>query len=232
MKLGVTFPSKEFQSSFLSHLAATYQETPWMISVDAAGEHTPIAMNATVASLRFGLFDDSFNHRRHEQENEPNWEVLGLSRWQHSPTGGEFSFFVKKDQTKALSPTGPYGIPFAEQAAKFHVSFMIGDDQPRFQPAHVIRSAGMACGYRFRVARFMTSSTASELDIENTGVAPIYYDAFPTIDGIRSETTLKGLCPGETRRFHVSARSETPTVTIECDRLVPGQKIEFEADLP
>jgi hypothetical protein len=232
MRIGETFPSKEFQTTFLRHLASAFQETPWMISVDAAGEHTPFAMNTSVANLRFGLFDDSFNHRRHEKENEPNWKTLGLDRWKHSPTGGEFSFFARKDQTKALAPNGPYGIPFAEQAAKFHISFIIGDDQPKFQSAQAVRSAGMTCGYRFRVNRFVTSSSVTELEIENTGIAPIYYDAFPTIDGIRSKATLKGLCPGETKQFRVLTSTETPTVTIECDRLISGQKIEFEADLP
>jgi hypothetical protein len=185
-----------------------------------------------LSELRFGLFDDSFNHKRHKKENEPNWRTLGMDRWKHSPAGGEFSFFTRKDQREALSPNGPYGIPFGEQAAKFHVSFIIGDDQPRFQSSDVVRNAGMACGYRFKVNRFLASSTASELEIQNTGIAPIYCHAFPAVDGVRSETTLKGLLPGESRRFRLARGGSMPVVTIECDRLVPGQKIGFEADLP
>jgi hypothetical protein len=41
---------------------------------------------------------------------------------------------------------------------------------------------------------------------------------------------LKGLCPGETRRCEVAG--EGAAVTIESDRLVPGQRIEFDAQLP
>ncbi|MEI8212682.1 MAG: DUF4832 domain-containing protein [Planctomycetota bacterium] len=231
MTLGKTFPDKSFQLTFTGHLASQFRKTPWMISVDAAGDHTPFAEDPMLAHAPFGLFDDSFNHRLHEKENEPNWRILGLDRWQRAPTGGEFSFFSKKDQKEALSPKGPYGIPFSEQAAKFHVSFIIGDDQTRFQKAPVIRNAGMSCGYQFKVTRFVSSSTQSELDIENMGIAPIYFDAFPAIDGVRSEGSLKGLLPRESRTFRIAQGSKMPLVTIECDRLVPGQKIEYSADL-
>ena len=231
MKPGDTFPDKDFQLAFSTHLATQFRETPWMISVDAAGGHTPFAKDPMLSKAPFGLFDDSFNHRQHEKENEPNWRTLGMDRWKHAPTGGEFSFFNKKDQRDALAPNGPYGIPFAKQAAKFHVSFIIGDDQPRFQKADVIRQAGMNCGYQFKVNRYVASSTASELNIENSGLAPIYYDAFPAIQGVRSEISLKGLLPGESRIFRIAKGGQTQTITIDCDRLVPGQKIEYHADL-
>lgn len=55
----------------------------------------------------FGLFDNSFNHAKHEKEHEPNWNILGRDRWKLSPTGGEFRFFRKVDQSEALAPTGP-----------------------------------------------------------------------------------------------------------------------------
>ncbi|HAH44926.1 hypothetical protein [Gimesia sp.] len=231
MKPGETFPDKDFQLAFSKHLTSQFRETPWMISVDAAGDHTPFAKETVLSELSFGLFDDSFNHRRHKKENEPNWRTLGRDRWKHAPTGGEFSFFKKKDQQEALAPQGPYGIAFAEQAAKFHVSFIIGDDQPRYRNAEVIRQAGMDCGYRFKINRFVASSTASELEIENTGIAPIYFNAFPAIDGVRSEKSLKGLLPGESRHFRIAKGGRAPILTIDCDRLVPGQKIEYIADL-
>tara|TARA_R110001592_G_scaffold165883_1_gene400455 strand:+ start:46354 stop:47493 length:1140 start_codon:yes stop_codon:yes gene_type:complete len=129
MKPGETFPDKDYQRTFIRHLTSRFRETPWMISVDAAGDHAPFAEDALLSKSPFGIFDDSFNHQRHEKENEPNWHIFGMDRWKRAPTGGEFSFFRKKDQKDALAPNGPYGIPFAEQAAKFHVSFIIGDDQ-------------------------------------------------------------------------------------------------------
>jgi hypothetical protein len=232
MTLGGTFPSREFQAEFARHLAATFHQTPWMISVDAAGDHAPFASDRELLALPFGLFDDSFNHADHKKHNEPNWDDLGRDRWKIAPTGGEFSFFETKDQREALAPRGPHGVSFEDQAAKFHISFMIGDAQPRFQKADRMRSAGMATGYRFRVTRFEASQDQSIVVMSNTGIAPIYHDAFPAVNGTRSWASLKGLLPSQSRTFEIAAGGDAPALSIECDRLVPGQVIEFDADLP
>lgn len=231
MELGRTFPSMEFQTRFARHLAETFSATPWMISVDAAGPWAPFAGNEPLLALPFGVFDDSLNHRRHREENEPNWDVLSRDRWQRAPAGGEFSFFEKVDQRMALSTGGPHGVPFERHARDFRLSFVIGDDQPTFQTPERIRTAGLACGYRFRVTRFDASTDASIVVIENVGIAPIYYDAYPAVDGVRSAVSLKALLPGERSTHSISAGGRRPRLTIECDRLVPGQSIGFEADL-
>lgn len=232
MKLGQTFPSQEYQAEFARHLTKSFRETPWMISVDAAGDHAPFADNTELLALPFGLFDDSFNHARHAKENEPNWNALGRDRWKQAPTGGEFSFFEPADQKKALAPQGPHGTSFEEHAARFHITFMIGDAQPRHQSAERVREAGMACGYRFRVDRFDVSRAKSLVTIQNTGIAPIYFEAYPTVNGTRSLQSLKGLLPGEARDFEVLAGGAGPTLTIESNRLVPGQRIEYDAQTP
>jgi len=145
--------------------------------------------------------------------------------------GGEFSFFAKADQTKALAAKGPHGIPFEKQAAKFHISFMIGDSQPEHQSAERLKSASQACGYRFRVTEFKTNRTESRVSITNQGIAPIYYDAFVSIDGVRSAESLKGLLPGKSQSFSIPMAGTAAKLAIECNRLVPGQSIEYEADL-
>lgn len=231
MVLGRTFPSKTFQATFARHLSKVFQQTPWMISVDAAGDHTPFAGDRELLALRFGLFDDSFNHAGHTKENEPNWLTFGPDRWKTAPTGGEFSFFQKVDQSQALSPSGPHGVSFKQQAAKFHISFMIGDAQPRHQTADRIRSAGLACGYRFAITEFRGDGKSFRVTVANAGIAPIYHDAFVAINGARAKESLKGLLPGEHRSFDIPARGQTPVLTIESDRLVPGQQIEYDADL-
>ncbi|WP_240911327.1 DUF4832 domain-containing protein [Paludisphaera soli] len=232
MELGKTFPSLEYQREFAERMAARFHETPWMISVDAASDWAPFADDPKLLALPFGLFDDSFNHADHAKVNEPNWDALGRDRWKVAPTGGEFSFYEPKDQKLALAPQGPHGVPFERHAAKFHITFMIGDAQPRHQKPDRIREAGQACGYRFRVTRFDASESRSEVAIENVGIAPIYHDAFPAVNGVRSKESLKGLLPVESRTFPIAAGGPAPTLTIESDRLVPGQRIEFDADLP
>ena len=232
MILGKTFPSKEFQSKFANHLSNTFKQTCWMISVDAADqEWTPFEDNTELQSLRFGLFDDSFNHEQHAKQNEPNWLVFGRDRWKESPMGGEFSFFSKVDQTKALSTNGPHGVSFEKHASRFHISFMIGDAQPKHQSPDRIRIASKACGYRFRVTELLANSDQTRVTIDNIGIAPIYYDAFVAVDGVRATVSLKGLLPGEQKSMTIQRGGLQPRLTVECDRLVPGQTIQLEADL-
>ena len=231
LELGRTFPTLEMQSDFTRHLESILPETRWMVSVDAANDWAPFAESAELLELSFGLFDDSFNHAKHSEENEPNWNRFGRERWQRAPMGGEFSFFETADQRRALAPDGPHGTAFETQAARFHVSFIVGDDQPRFHPFDRLRNAGLACGYRFRVTRFEASEDASRIEIENCGIAPIYYDAFPAIDGVRATRSLLGLLPGQRALFEVPAGGQAPKLSIECDRLVAGQRIGFEANL-
>jgi hypothetical protein len=231
MKLGGTFPSKEFQEKFLRHLAGSFKATPWMISIDAAAEETtPFASHRDLIDLSFGVFDDSFLCKQHAKENAPNWAFFGRDRWRRAPAGGEFSYYTKDDQKNALAPKGPHGIPFETAARDFHLTFIIASDQPEHQPMDRIRAAGMSCGYRFRITGYRAGGGKSFLTLANTGIAPIYHDAYVAVAGRRSTTPLKGLCPGETRACEVAAAGGD--VTIESDRLVPGQKIEFDADLP
>jgi hypothetical protein len=230
MTLGGTFPSKDFQETFLRRLAGAIKETPWMISIDAAAEEsTPFASRRELIDLPFGTFDDSFLCKQHAKENAPNWAFFGGERWRRAPRGGEFSYYTKSDQKDALAPRGPHGIPFEVAARDFHLSFIIANDQPEYQSMDRIRAAGRACGYRFRITDFRSGSGRSVLTVTNVGIAPIYTDAFVAIAGRRSPASLKGLGPGETRTCTVAA--EGAGVSIECDRLVPGQKIEFEAAL-
>jgi hypothetical protein len=230
MKLGGTFPSKDFQEKFLRHLSSAFKATPWMISVDAAAEETtPFAAKRDLVDLPFGVFDDSFLCKQHAKENEPNWAFFGRERWRRAPAGGEFSYYTKDDQKNALAPKGPHGVPFETAARDFHLSFIIGSDQPEHQTMERIRAAGLSLGYRFRVKEYRSAGKTSILTMTNTGIAPIYHDAFVAVAGRRSKTSLIGLCPGETRPCMVAAAG--PAVTIESDRLVPGQTIEFDADL-
>ena len=231
-KLGDTFPDKPFQAEFLNHLAATYHDTPWSISVDAADQRvTPVAGNSDLLLLPFGLFDDSFLCKQHARENEPNWNALDRSRYLRQPAGGEFSYYTDHDQKTALAPRGPHGISFEQSAKAFHITYMIGNDQPDYPPAARIRQASLACGYKFRVTAFFSSAGKSRVTVLNTGIAPIYRDAYVTVNGTRATTSLKLLPPGKAATFDLPAGGDTPTLTIQSDHLVPGQSIDYDADL-
>jgi hypothetical protein len=232
MQLGKTFPDKPFQAEFARRLARVFRKTPWMISVDAADQaRTPFAADRELGLLQFGVFDDSFLCRQHARENEPNWNFFGRDRWKRQPAGGEFSYYTRDDQRLALAPSGPHGISFEKAASDFHITFMIGNDQPRYQSLDRVRTAGLACGYKFRIQAFEASPSSARVTVTNTGVAPIYHDAFLTVNGVRSARALRGLLPGESRTDEIPAGGKAPKLTIESDRLVAGQSIDFAADL-
>jgi hypothetical protein len=231
-KPGINFPSKAFQAEFIRKLDFWFRALCWNISIDAAdSSNTPFAAIPELKQAGFGLFDDSFLCRDHEGYNHRCFVFFGDEKRLKSPVGGEFSYYSDYDQKHALDPEGPYGISFEKMAAQYQVSYMIGDDQPAYQPQERIRQAGMAVGYRFRVTAFQSSEKDSRVTVENTGSAPIYYDARIVVNGTPSAESLKVLRPGQQKTFSVNSGGDSPLLTIECDRLVKGQRIEFDADL-
>jgi hypothetical protein len=230
--IGKTFPDKEFQAAFALQLGRVFRKTPWMISIDAIDDlYSPFAARKDLLALPFGVFDDSFLCQQHARVNELNWNGMGRDRWKRAPAGGEISYYTTRDQKEALAVGGPHRIPFENAAADFHITFMIANDQPKYRPMDRIRSAGLACGYRFHITGFEAGAKRSRVTVANRGVAPIYHDAFLAINGVRSERSLKGLLPGESRTDEIASGGASPKLTIACDRLVPGQSIDYEANL-
>jgi hypothetical protein len=227
--LGKTFPGKAFQEAFFYHLDSTFKNIPWNISVDAADDtYTPFVAKPELKNIKFGLFDDSFMHKDHSSWNELEWNFFDRERYKISPAGGEFSYYSNYDQAHVLDyPDGPYGTPFETWALNFHITYMIGNDQPSYQTMERIKEASMATGYKFKIVSIRSAPDTSVFEILNYGVAPVYYDAYLAVDGMRAAESLKLLAPGETRTCAVSANAKNAKITIECDKLVPGQKIEY-----
>jgi len=230
--LGQTFPSKAFQESFFNHLDTTFITTPFMISIDAASdEYSPFAEVPALLDIPFGLFDDSFMHEGFDEPGEYNtesWNFFGRDRYQAAPAGGEFSYYTSYDQQHVLDyPDGPYGKPFEFFANDFHITFIIGNDQALYQTPARIKQASMAAGYLFKITSFLSKQDSSIVTVKNVGVAPLYYDAYVSVDGIRSTVSLKHLLPGDSIICPVSAGGSQPVLTIESDRLVEGQVIEY-----
>ena len=239
LELGRTFPSKAFQQRFLEHLERTFAHTPWSLSIDAANPtYTPFSSVQALRQLRFGLFDDSFMHETHsasdQEYNRASWLFFGDARVQHSPAGGEFSYYSEYDQRHVLDPEGAWGRSFESFAAQYRISYMIGNDQPRYQPAERIREAAMATGYAFRIVELASNGECVRIGVRNEGIAPIYHDAWPATNGRRAAASLKGLMPGASLATETCIGQHQPgalRITIESDRLVPGQRIGYRADL-
>ncbi|SHK67102.1 DUF4832 domain-containing protein [Fibrobacter sp. UWB12] len=243
LKLGSNFPSKDYQRDFLTHLDTLFKETPWSISIDAADdEYTPIARNKTLLALNFGLFDDSFMHEKHdisqgEGDNEKNWQTMGKDRWKTSPAGGEISYYEDKDQKEFLNPAGLYGVTWEDAAAKYHMTYVIGNDAPegKYATRSRVYEASSNAGYKFEVTGFAVNKVSAAIRVKNVGIAPLYHNAYVTIKGIRSEKSLKGLLPGEEATYTISgisiADSETPELTITSNKLLQNATIPYNASL-
>jgi len=233
MRLDDTFPSKDFQAEFLQHMNDSFDELTWNISIDAADTQiSPFDLYPDLLELVFGLFDDSFLNETHDEYNADSFNFFNyINRYEQSPMGGELNYYTEQDQINALEINGPHGISFEQMAQQYQISYMIGNDQPLYQPMSRIKEAGMAIGYKFKILSFEASATASNITVENTGIAPLYYDAFVTVNGVRSTQSLKGLLPEQSELFTVDSGGIDPQLTIESDRLVQGQVIEYEASI-
>lgn len=231
------FPSKDFQATFLNHVDSEFENTQWTISIDAAGsEYTPLESNSALRSLGFGLFDDSFLHEEHsENDNEYNresWLLFGEDRADDFVAGGELNYYSDYDQRNVLKPVeGPWGTSYETLSEMYDITYMIGNDQLNYQSAARIEEAGMANGYHYEVTEFKTDGNETTVTIKNNGIAPIYYDAYPTVGGVRSTESLKGVVAGESKTFTIAAEGINEDLEIECDRMVSGQEIQFDADL-
>lgn len=232
-EFGVNYPSRDFQKNFLLFMEANFSELKWSISIDAGdNSNSPISRDPELQTLSYGNFDDSFMHQNHDGYNENMWNVFDYnSRFQFAPLGGELSYYTTADQRNALNPEGMHGRNFETLSHKFHISYMIGNDQPQYQSTARIKEAGLALGYKFEVTAFQSSQSKSRVTIKNIGNAPIYYDTYPTVNGIQSLESLKDLLPGEEKIYTIASGGSSPVLTINSTRLLDGQEIQFKADI-
>lgn len=232
--LGKTFPSYKFQAEFFRKMEEYFKNTTWSISIDAAdGTYSPLSTQPDLLNLRFGNFDDSFMHQTHDQYNRTCWLFFGEDRYKKAPRGGEFSYYSDYDQEHCLDKNGMYGRVFEDEVAKYHMTYILGNDQPGYQSKERIKEASMSMGYRFAVKDFRVKEDTAAVLISNVGVAPIYRKAYVAVDGVRGKYSLDRLMPQDEEWVVIQAPglSSKSKVTIECDHLVAGQKIEFEADI-
>ena len=243
LELGTNFPSKDYQSEFLKHLDTLFKETPWSISIDAADdEYTPIVASKDLMKLNFGLFDDSFMHKEHDisqgdGDNEKNWIALDTNRWKTAPAGGEISYYEDKDQHEFLNPAGLYGVTWEDAASKYHMTYVIGNDAPegKYATKSRVYEASSYAGYKFEITGYTVNGISAAVRVKNIGIAPLYHNAYVTVKGVRSKTSLKGLLPGEEATYTISGieigDKESPEPSITSDKLLEGATIPYKASL-
>ena len=232
--IGKTFPSHDFQAQFLPKMDEWFQDTPWLFSIDAAdSKYAPFHKKKELLDLNFGNFDDSFMCEDWDGYNWSSWKFFGEERYKKGPAGGEFSYYTSYDQKHVLDKDGMYGRKFEDVVAKVHMTFIIGNDQPGKQTPERIAEAAMSMGYRFEIRDFkVKEGESAEILIANVGVAPIYRDAFVEVEGVRGEFNLRTLMPGDEATITIPCNASTSSrPSIACDHLVPGQEIQYQADI-
>ena len=231
--MGRTFPSHDFQHEFMLCMDEWFDDCTWSISIDAGDDtYGPFTKYPELLEKRFGNFDDSFMCKSHDGYNTRMWRSFGEERYKTGPLGGEFSYYTSDDQKHCLDKEGMHGRVFEDEVAKFHMTYIIGDGQPRYQTADRIREAAMSMGYKFTILDYKVLGSDAAVLISNTGVAPIYRDAYVAVGGVRGEVNLRNLMPGEQTWVHIEGGyTEGAVPAIECDHLVKGQKIEYAANV-
>lgn len=248
IKFDENFPSKEYQKEFFLHITDVMANIPWAISIDAADDdYTPFTKDKDLQKLEFGLFDDSFMHEGHEKSsgdgyNESCWNAMGKERWKTGVCGGEISYYEDSDQEKFTNPKGMYGHTWEEQSKKYHITFMIANNNPSgknsYNNATRFKECSMATGYHFVVTGCQSDGTQTKITVKNTGVAPLYRDAYFAIGSIRSGETLRGLLPEESKEIIIDAALESDNngkaitnPVIVSDYILDTQTIEYDCDI-
>jgi BspA type Leucine rich repeat region (6 copies) len=255
---GKNFPGDAYQIKFLNHMDSSFANLKWLVSVDisAQKEYGPFNTYAgQKETISYGLFDDSFMILEHDEVNAKDWADLtnlnGAERFRSVPFGGEFSYGSYTpdritptdypDIYYVLQSGGIYDRTFPEMAKRYHISYMIGSgilegskDLGLTNIAEAdIRQASLDTGYRFKLTSVQSSTNRAEIVLMNIGAAPIYYDTYVYVDGIRCPQNLKYLYGSDTLTVSVDAPiTASSRIEIRSDRMLPSQKIEFEADTP
>ena len=181
-------------------------------------------------------------HKEHDisqgdGDNEKNWIALDTTRWKTAPAGGEISYYEDKDQHEFLNPDGLYGVTWEKAAEKYHMTYVIGNDAPegKYATKDRVYEASSYAGYKFEITGYTVNKVSAAVRVKNVGIAPLYHNAYVTVKGVRSKTSLKGLLPGEEATFTVSGieigDKESPEPSITSDKLLEGATIPYKASL-
>ena len=232
---GVNFPTLDFQRRFFRLMAASFVQTPWMVSIDSAAReegYSP-AVEMAGSGIAFGLFDDSFMCSEHEISsgegyNELNWNAFGADHWKTAPHGGEISYYDDSDQHNFLSSNGIYGVTWAQAAAKYHMTFVIANDAPdgRYATPARVSEAARECGFNLVAASVHRTQSGVGVRVRNTGVAPVYHDIGVRVGDVAASGTLKGLLPGAERVLVAEGASADGALELVSQKLLSPVPLE------
>lgn len=217
---------------FEERMASKEQQCKIFSAYDDAFDNTPILArypdSETSGKYDLGFHDDSFTHETIGKGNVNFYTKLkknGLnSAWKTKPIGGEIypqSQIPILNGEKAQNGKD-YSQDYYKCVKKTHASWMMMwsafdlenvDDKEKAKKRADEMSSSL--GYDYTVAKSYVKQKDGKLSvsftIKNKGVAPLYYDMFPTVvlsdkngktvSEISINDTLKGILPNKSRSF-------------------------------
>ena len=226
--VGRLFPSRADQLAILGEVAEAFTDIPWGISIDAADADFGLNGSAPPAEApAFGLFDDSLLHAGWEAVNEANWDFFGDTP-RSRVNGGEFSYYTRRDQRRALDADGPHGVPLMEAARRRYLSFVIADGQTEYRSPTELATAGKRLGYALEIESASATDASVSVTVRNAGAAVVPVRLYAAFGAVRSTDSLKGLLPGEVRTLIVPVSSPDPaSFAFVSPVLLPGQVVPY-----
>ena len=126
-----------------------------------------------------------------------------------------------------------YGWTWEDASAKYHLTFIIANDATGgiYGTVDRFREAGMAVGYSFEVMNCRTNGEETRLAVTNTGIAPIYRDAYFAIGDAQSSTSLCCVMPNDTVEISIPrGYNEGDSLIIVSPHILPTQTIEYKVN--
>ena len=202
--------------------------------------YSPVPDDWRLGPLSYGLFDDTFMLDTHDIWQGGGYNERCLiaynytERFLRQPIGGEIAV---PDQPNFLAPEGVHGTTWENASSKYHISYMLasGCRKGDYGTPERVREAGKHAGYGIFVTDFKVSTTTARVTVMNNGIAPIYHSLYVTVNGIRSDTSMKLLAPNETKTYTVTGLSidldklDEVNLTFTSDKLYPDQEVPYDA---
>jgi hypothetical protein len=219
------FASKTVQAEIMDAYEAAFKITPVLLRYPA-GDDDPVYVSN--ADRPFGYHDDSFGWATIPTSNQgQEWYYMNvlaeagpaaLDKWKKQPIGGE----VRPEAWGKIFDPDPQDSniqDFGESVDQTHVTWLMDSGMFREIPGEERMKRALAevrrMGYEFHIPAVTTGDAANtvlpvQIELENHGVAPFYYDwkgeygliaDDRVIKTFPAAGTLTGLLPGDSPRI-------------------------------
>jgi len=203
-------------------------------------QYSPVPEDWRLGPLSYGLFDDTFMLETHDIWQGGGYNERCLiaynytERFLRQPIGGEIAV---SDQPNFLAPEGVHGTTWENASSKYHITYMLasGCRKGNYGTPERVREAGKHAGYGILVTDFQVSKTTARVTVKNNGIAPLYHALYVTVNGVRSDTSMKLLAPDASKTYTVTGLSidldklNEVNLTFTSDQLYPDQEVPYDA---